>query len=186
MFREVMREVLFFVFVLSFFSACSSSKTVKDKDLNFLKARKGTSWVYEGKLLGEKRDITIKITKAEGKKFTDNKGQVYIKDENGYKNEYYYQIRYPLKKGATWVNKTDKDTEVATIEDVSVKFKFGDDEIKNCIKVSYVKGFDNGARSIVLRTFCPDLWLVKMETYYETYEGVATKQSEFILKSFVY
>jgi len=182
-----MKTIIAILFTILILSSCTSNKTVKNqKDLNFLKAKTDSTWLYTGELLKEKKDITVKITQNNNGILTDNKSQTYTKDKNGYKNQYYYWIKYPIKKGATWVNNSDKETAIATIEDVNASFKFGEDEIKNCLKVSYVKGLENGGRNITIRVFCPDLWMVSMETYYEDSEGIATKQSSFELKSFVY
>ena len=183
---KILITILFTVFI---FSSCGGNKTIKNqKDINYLKAKINTTWLYTGNLLKEKKDITIKITQNKNGNLTDNKSQIYTKDKNGYKNQYYYWIKYPIVKGNTWVvnSNNNNETSIATIEDVNATFKFGDDKIEQCLKVSYVKGLENGGRSITIRVFCPELWLVQMETFYETPEGVATKQSDFNLKSFVY
>jgi hypothetical protein len=169
------------------FMSCTSGKTVKKaQDINYLKARINTTWLYSGELLKNKKDISIKIKEVKNKVFIDNKSQEYTVDKNGYKNQYYYLIKFPIKKGSTWVNNNDKITEVATIESLNESFKFGEDTITQCIKVSYVRGVNNGARNITVRVFCPELWMVSMETFYENSEGIATKQSSFTLSSFVY
>lgn len=185
-----MKTILMLLTITFIFISCNGNKNVKtQKNVNYLKAKINTNWLYTGELLKEKKDITIKITTQNAKGvLTDNKSQTYTKDKDGYKNQYYYWIKYPIMKGNTWIvnNSNGKDTSVATIESTNTTFKFGEDKIKNCLKVSYVKALENGGRSITIRIFCPDLWMVKMETFYENQEGIATKQSSFNLKSFVY
>ena len=177
---------LFLILSIFFLLSCSGNKTVKEREVGFFKVRKGTSWIYRATLLGEKRDLEIKITEKNDKFLTDNKGQKYIKDEKGYKNGFFYLIKYPLKKGNTWIIKSKEQIKVATIEDTAYTFNFEGEKIKNCLKISYINALEDSSRNIVIRYFCPGLWLVKMETYYESPEGIATKQSDFTLKSFSY
>ena len=183
-----MKTIFILLITVFISSSCTNSKTIKQqKAMNYLKAKLNTTWLYTGELLKEKKNIKLKITQVKGNTLIDNKSQIYTKDKNGYKNQYYYWIKYPIVKGNTWiVSNNNKETSVATIEDINTVFKFGEDKIKNCLKVSYIKGLDNGGRNITIRIFCPDLWMVGMETFYEDSEGIATKQSEFKLKSFVY
>jgi len=182
-----MRSIITLLAMSFIFLSCTSGKTVKDPDnTRYLKARVNTTWLYSGELLKNKKDITVKITGEKDGVLTDNKSQTYTKNKEGYKNQYYYWLKHPIKKGETWVNNSEKMTEVASIESLNETFKFGEDLVKNCIKVSFVRGLDNGARNITVRTFCPELWMVSMETFYENSEGIATKQSSFTLKSFVY
>ena len=179
--------VILLLFALFSISCSSVDKSVnKNKDINYFKAIKGSYWVYEGRLFNEKKEITVKIIDEENGKLKDDKGLTYLKDKDGYKNQYFYWIKFPLMKGNSWIVKSDKDVKVATIEDTEVEFKFGEDTIKNCIKVSYIKSLEDKGRNIVIRTFCPDLWMVSMRTYYENPDGIATEQSSFILKSFIY
>jgi len=166
--------------------SCSTEKiTQRDtKKINYLDIEKGSTWNYDGVLLKEKKNIEIKITQKSDTFAIDNKNQKYIKDQYGYRNDDFYWIKYPLKNNFTWVNKYKGKIEIATIENVNTTFEFSGEKLKNCMKISYISTLESG-KSILIRTFCPNIWLVSQELYYENSEGIALKQLSIKLKSFI-
>ncbi len=187
-------KYLFIFAITSLFLACSSSnEMIKPVTLsNLLNLKINSTWSYEGTFLGEKIKYELKIVDVKEevkdvKQFTykDNKGQIYTHDKFGIRNDKFYFIKYPLEVGTSWVNKEKDEVEIATIESISEKFKFGEDELHSCIKVSYKKSIES-KNVLVIRTFCTGYFLVSLETYLENTEGVAIKQSSFELKSFLY
>ncbi len=184
-----MVKVIFIFTVLLLFGCSTDSQTKKtgvDLGSTLIKAKEGSAWRYKGELLGEKRTIELSITTKNDKSYKDSKDQSYTIDQFGIRGDSFYYIKYPIEKGITWVNKTDKGIEIATIENIDASFKFGPDTIKNCIKVSYQSQPDKQNTTILIRTFCPDLWMVEFETFVENDKEIAIPQSKFSLESFVY
>lgn len=179
-----MRTILILIAIISL-GGCASGDAKKTAE-PILKIKKGTSWQYEVKLLGEKSHIDLSITQIEGKKYHDNKKRLLEETPTGIKNREIYFLKYPIKKGQSWVNKSKVCPEVATIESVNEVFNFGPDKIEGCIKVSYSRMIENKQKFFTIRTFCPGLWLTKMESYIENKQGIAIPQSSFTLVSFSY
>lgn len=189
---------LIFVSILIFLNSCTLfdastkvDKATKEKNEvkkynypSYLNVKESSTWIYDAWIFNQKKELKITIKKDKNT-LIDNKNRVYFSDDFGYRNDDFYYIKFPLNKGNTWINKYNGIVEIATIEDDSLSIEFNNKKYNSCIKVSYInKVEEEGGKYIKMRTFCPNLWIVNQESYYENQAKIATKQTEYKLKSY--
>lgn len=187
---------LIFILILIFLNSCTifdaskKEEGVKDKKNvkkynypSYLDVKKSSTWVYDAEIFSNKKEMTVTIKKTENG-LIDDRNRVYILDDFGYRNNDFYYIKFPLKKNNTWVNKYNGIVEIAMIEDANLSVDFNGKKYNSCVKVSYLNKVEQAGNYIKMRIFCPGLWIVSQESFFENQAKIATKQNSYKLKSY--
>ena len=144
----------------------------------------GNKWVYEAKLLGEKRESVIEILSQKNGFYVDSEGGELTSDAFGVRDPKRYLLRDPLEVGRAWTNVVSvSSAERYAITAVGVPCESPAGKFENCVQVEARNRVDSRVTLVKRDTFAPGVGLVRIQTAVSN-NGKEIPQAEIVLKSF--
>ncbi len=172
-------------------SACattsgSTTKTVeKARDASvFYPLGLGTEWNYEVKLLGETRQVDVKITRKNDDGFVeDSMGAKLMVDSYGVRDQKRYLLRNPVVAGTKWTNVVSVSS-VETYEILAVDQPCDSPagNWENCVIVESRNRIKEGTTLVNEVTYAPDVGIVKLSTVLEAGDKQIPQSTLSLLK----
>ncbi len=129
---------------------------------------KGNAWTYRGKLVGEPVERTITIVGQDGPWWVDSEGERYQIDPQGIRGPSRYLLKVPLVEGTRWSAIVSmRGTERYRIEATGLTVDTPAGHFESCVAVHSEIQQDPRTRLVKRDVFCPDVGLVRIETWAE-------------------
>jgi hypothetical protein len=127
----------------------------------------GNRWTYRVQFMGANQLLSVAIVSGGQGSFVDNRGQHYLLDHAGLRDDKRYLLRDPLELGKRWsavVSLTDTEHYEVMGVDENVEVPAG--HFSGCVRV---EGRSPGGQGVQLaeQVYCPGIGLVRVTTYEE-------------------
>jgi hypothetical protein len=127
----------------------------------------GNRWTYRVQFMGASQLLSVAIVSGGQGDFVDNRGQHYLLDHAGLRDDKRYLLRDPLQLGKRWsavVSLTDSENYEVVGVDETVEAPAG--RFRGCVRV---QGRSPGPQGVLLaeQVYCPEVGLVRVTTYEE-------------------
>ena len=185
-----MRSLVFTALLTVAATACVHTPETPEKKIasaaDYYPLAVGTSWTYEVNLLGEKRHLDIKMTRADSSGFVeDSTGAQLTSDSFGVRDQKRYLLRNPVEAGT-------KCTNVVSVSSVEHYEIIAADQpcdapagaFTGCVIVQSTNRIEEGKVLVNEMTFAPGVGIVKLSTVLES-NGQRTPQSALLLTKYV-
>ncbi len=145
----------------------------------------GNAWSYDVNMLGERRQLEIRIEKEADAAFVDSQGQKLFYDGLGIRDDRRYLLKNPLELGTKWTNVVSVSS-VEKYEIVRVDYRCNapSGTYEHCVLVESQNPAPKGLTLINEMTFAPGVGLVSIQTAIVDSTGLRRPQSSLSLTRF--
>ena len=128
----------------------------------------GNRWTYRVQFLGASQVLSVAIVSENDGRFSDNRGDHYLVDPAGVRDDHRYLVRDPVEPGQSWrsvisLEATESYRVAGTAESADVPAG----RFAGCVRVEGRSPSRPGAVQLAEQTYCPGVGLVRVVTYEE-------------------
>lgn len=129
----------------------------------------GNRWSYDVSFLGARQALSVSIVSADGPRFQDSRGQAFIVEPDGLRDEHRYLLKEPLTAGAGWSSIIDvSTTESYKVLEIGVPVDVPAGHFEGCARIEAQNPQGGNQTLIAEQVYCPGVGLVRVVTFQET------------------